>query len=93
MDEVGLHQDLPTIIYQDNKPAIQIAMNRGALAKKTRAVLLRTLSVRNKTEDGKVVPEYKETSKMNADIGTKALDVRQFEILRDQLTGYEKVQG
>ena len=28
MDKVGLHQELPTVIFQDNLPAIQIAMNR-----------------------------------------------------------------
>jgi hypothetical protein len=88
MDEIGLHQHLPTTIYQDNKPAIQIAMNRGALAKKTRSMSLRTLSVRNKIEDGKVFPEYIHTDEMIADIGTKPLDVSRFEALRDQLTGY-----
>jgi hypothetical protein len=88
MDEVGLHQELPTVIFQDNKPAIQIAMNRGALAKKTRSMELRTLSVRNKIEDGKVIPIYLRTEDMVADIGTKALEVPRFERLRDLLTGY-----
>ena len=36
----------------------------------------------------KVVPVYVETSKMLADIGTKALDPARFELLRDALTGY-----
>jgi hypothetical protein len=90
MDEVGLHQELPTTIFQDNQPAIQIAMNRGALAKKTRAMSLRTLSVRNKIEDGKIFPDYLHTSEMIADIGTKALDVTRFQQLRDLLTGYDK---
>ncbi len=88
MNEVGLHQELPTVIFQDNLPAIQIAMNRGALAKKTRAMSLRTLSVRDKIEDGKIIPEYKTTDLMVADIGTKPLDVKRFEMLRDMLTGY-----
>jgi hypothetical protein len=92
MDEVGLHQDLPTIIYQDNKPAIQIAMSRGMLAKKTRAMSMRTLSVRNKIEDGKVIPEYISTDQMIADIGTKPLDVTKFVLFRDILTGYAFVQ-
>jgi hypothetical protein len=89
MDEVGLHQDLPTVIFQDNIPAIQIAMNRGALAKKTRSMSMRTLSVRNKIEDGKVIPVPISTEKMIADIGTKPLDVVKFERFRNQLTGYE----
>ena len=88
MKEIGLEQLLPTTIYQDNQAAIQIANNRGALAKKTRAMDMRTLAVRNKVEDLKVVPIYCETTKMLADIGTKALDPNRFEILRDLLTGY-----
>ena len=74
MSEVGLHQQQPTVIWQDNQAAIQIAMNRGALAKKTRAMKMRTLSVRNKIEDGKAIPIYLLTIHMVADIGTKALD-------------------
>jgi hypothetical protein len=88
MKEIGLEQLLPTTIYQDNQAAIQIANNRGALAKKTRAMDMRTLAVRNKVEDMKVIPIYCETAKMLADIGTKALDPNRFEMLRDLLTGY-----
>ena len=88
MEEIGLKQKDPTIIYQDNQAAIHIANNRGALAKKTRAMDLRTLAVRNKVEDLKVIPIYCETLKMLADIGTKALDPTRFEILRDAMTGY-----
>jgi hypothetical protein len=85
---VGLEQLEPTIIYQDNQAAIQIANNRGALAKKTRAMDMRTLTVRNKIEDMKVIPVYLETLKMLADIGTKALEPTRFEMLRDIMTGY-----
>jgi hypothetical protein len=88
MKEIGLTQTGPTIIYQDNQAAIQIANNRGALAKKTRAMEMRTLTVRNKVEDMKVIPVYCDTSKMFADIGTKALDPTRFEVLRDAMTGY-----
>ena len=73
MKEVGLEQTEATKIFQDNQAAIQIANNRGQLAKKTRAMDMRTLTtVRNKVEDMKVVPVYCETSRMLADIGTKA---------------------
>jgi hypothetical protein len=88
MKEVGLEQLAPTTIFQDNQAAIQIANNRGALAKKTRAMDLRTLTVRNKVEDMKVIPVYCETAHMLADIGTKALEPTRFESLRDILTGY-----
>jgi hypothetical protein len=91
--EIGLRADGPTIVYQDNQSAIQIAMNRGSLSKKTRATEIRTLTLRNKVEDLKVVPIYMETSKMLADIGTKALDPKQFIYLRDQVMGYTGVEN
>jgi hypothetical protein len=88
MKEIGLEQLNSTTIFQDNQAAIHIANNRGALAKKTRAMDMRTLAVRNKVENMKVVPVYCETAKMLADIGTKALEPIRFEILRDAMTGY-----
>ena len=88
MSEVGLHQQQPTVIWQDNQATIQIAINRSALAKKTRAMNMRTLSVRNKIEDGKVIPIYLRTIEMAADIGMKALDGATFIKLRDIMTGY-----
>jgi hypothetical protein len=75
-------------LFQDNQAAIQIAMNRGSLSRKTRATEIRTLTIRNKVEDLKVVPIYLETTKMLADLGTKALDPKQFVILRDEVCGY-----
>jgi hypothetical protein len=89
-EEIGLKQDGPTIIYQDNQSAIQIAMNRGSLSKKTRAMEIRTLTLRNKVEDMKVVPIWIETDKMLADIGTKALDPKPFVPMRDRICGYVK---
>jgi hypothetical protein len=87
-DEIGIKADGPTVIYQDNQAAIQITMNRGSLSKKTKATDIRTLSIRNKVEDLKVVPIYLETTKMLADLGTKALDAKQFEKLRNEVCGY-----
>jgi hypothetical protein len=90
LSEVGLKQVNPTVIYQDNQSAIRIAMNRGSLAKKTRATEIRVFSIRNKIEDMKVVPIYLETTKMIADLGTKALDPKLFCALRDVMCGYAK---
>jgi hypothetical protein len=90
MAELGLEQLEPTTIWQDNQAAIQIAMNRGALAKKSRAMDLKVLTLRNKVEDMKCVPIYLKTSEMIADIGTKALDPKLFCYLRDKLCGYWK---
>jgi hypothetical protein len=93
MQEFGLTQDGPTVIWQDNQAAIQIAMNRGALAKKTRAMDLRVMTIRNKVEDMKVVPLYLRTSEMIADIGTKALEPKLFTYLRDKLCEYWRRDG
>ena len=55
MEEIGLKQIGPTRLYQDNKAAIQVAMNRGSLSRKTRGTDLKVLTLRNKVEDLKVV--------------------------------------
>lgn len=93
LKEIGLEQQEPTIIFQDNQAAIQISMNRGSLSKKTRAMEVRVFSVRNKIEDMKVVPIYLKTGLMLADLGTKALDPALFIFLRDQLCGYAKIMA
>jgi hypothetical protein len=51
---------------------------------------VRTLTLRNKVEDMKVVPIWVETDKMLADLGTKALDSKPFVSLRDRICGYVK---
>jgi hypothetical protein len=61
MAEVGLFQQEPTVIYQDNQPAIQIMMNRGSLPNKSKAMDIRVMSARNKVEDRKVLPVYVST--------------------------------
>jgi hypothetical protein len=92
-DEVGLRADGPTVMFQDNQAAIQIMMNRGSLSQRSKATDIRTLTVRNKVEDLLVVPIYLETSKMLADIGTKALDPKQFAKLRNEICGYVGTRG
>jgi hypothetical protein len=87
-EEIGFKADGPTILYQDNQAAIQIAMNRDSLSKKTKATDIRTLSIRNKVEDLKVVPIYLDTTNMKADLGTKALDAKPFVNLRNGSCGY-----
>ena len=51
---------------------------------------IRTLTLRNKVEDMKVVPIWIETDKMLADLGTKALDPKPFVPMRDRICGYVK---
>jgi hypothetical protein len=93
MGEVGLRQNGPTRLYQDNQAAIQIAMNRGSLSRRTRGTDLRVLTLRNKVEDLKVVPIYLNTKGMLVDLGTKALDPKPFCGLRNALCGYAEEVG
>ena len=93
MAEVGLFQQEPTATYQDNMPSIQIMTNRGSLPNKSKAMDIRVMSARNKVEDRKVTPIYVSTLEMLADIGTKALDEKQFVFLRDLANGYALVQA
>ena len=54
MAEVGLIEEEPTLIYQDCAPAVQMAVNRGSLAKRTKANDIRVLSICNRIEDSEV---------------------------------------
>jgi hypothetical protein len=92
MEEMGLAQDLPTTVYQDNESAIQIEVNRGSLSNQSRHIERKVLASRNKIEDGLIKPKYIQTGEMIADIGTKALPDRQFAKLRDALNGYSLVK-
>jgi hypothetical protein len=50
MTELGMHQEYPTVIYQDNKSTIQIANHRGSLGKTSHAMDLEILATRNRIE-------------------------------------------
>ena len=65
-----MHQEYPTVIYQDNKSTIQIANNRGSLGKASRAMDLEVLAIRNRIEDHEVGVEYCMSDNMSADLGT-----------------------
>ena len=72
MEEVGMPEDDPTVIYQDNEATIQIAMNRGSLSNRSKHIDLKVLQSRNKIEDGIVKPVFEKSGLMFADLGTKA---------------------
>jgi hypothetical protein len=91
--EMGMHQVSPTVIYQDNEAAVKIETNRGSLSSRSKHIDLKVLSARNKVEDQCVVPVLEHTSRMIADIGTKALPDGQFEFLRDEMNGYSLVKS
>ena len=88
MAEVGLFQEEPTLLYQDNKPAITVAENKGALHKASRALDIRVYALRNRIEDQAVMLKWIGSLSMLADLGTKILPTRTFKFLRDLVTGY-----
>ena len=93
MTELGMHQEYPTVIYQDNKSTIQIANNRGSHGKASRAMDLEVLAIRNRIEDHEVGVEYCMSDNMSADLGTKALGLPKFPRLRDSINGYALVKA
>jgi len=93
MSELGMHQQRPSIIYQDNEAAIKIANNRGSLGVTSRSMSLDTLTVRNMVEDHDIRTEHKRTHLMVADMGTKALSEGLFTLFRDVMNGYALVRA
>ena len=67
---------------------MQVAENRGSLAKRSKAIDIRVFSIRNRIEDDEVQLKLISTLKMIADCGTKALERSQCEVCRDVLNGY-----
>ena len=88
MREIGLPQPAPTVIYCDNKPAIQIMENKGALGKRSKAMDIQVYALRDRIVDQEVQLVYCPTEEMVADIGTKALGKTKFTYLRNLVTGY-----
>jgi hypothetical protein len=93
LSELGHLQESPTTIYQDNRSAIQIANNRGSLGKNSRAMDLKTLTIRNRIEDHEVETEWLETKEMLGDMGSKALPENPFTRFRDTMNGYALVRA
>jgi hypothetical protein len=93
MANLGMFQDSPSVVYQDNESAIKIANNRGSLGQTSRAMDLRTLATRNRIEDHEIQTKYRRTDKMVADMGTKALPVKPFVLFRDIMNGYALVKA
>jgi len=93
MAEVGLFQHEPTLIYQDNKPAIAVAENKGAMSKASKALDIRVYGLRNRIEDQEVTLKWIGTLEMAADLGTKLFSVRRFKYLRDLVNGYALVRA
>ena len=93
LTELGQCPQYPTTIYCDNQSAIKVANNRGSLGKSSRALDLKTLSLRQRIEDHQVSSEYVGTDHMLADMNTKALAEDKFVRFRDVSNGYALVKA
>ena len=93
MAELGMYQEKPTVVYEDNESTIRIANNRGSLGVSSRAMDLQTLTVRNRIEDHIIQTKARKTDRQVADMGTKSLPEGQFVLYRDVMNGYALVKA
>ena len=93
LSEMGMHQQRPTVVYQDNESAVRIANNRGSLGITSRSMSLDTLTIRNMVEDHELQTKWKSTGLMVGDMGTKALAEGLFTLFRDVMNGYGLVRA
>ena len=93
MCEMGFDLCDPTILYQHNQPAIEIANNNRQMSDSTKHMDIRVFKIRERIEDQEVYLKYCRTLEMLSDIGTKALGAKQFVYLRDLMNGYALVRA
>ena len=94
MQELGMEVMEPTLIYEDNQPCIKIAEGtKTAGAASTKAMNIRFAKVQEMVQDDQeVYLKWLSTVDMVADLNTKPLGRKQFEYLRDVMTGYALVK-
>ena len=88
LTEIGFVVESPTVLYQDNKPVIQIVEGTRSMNATTRHFDLRVWKLKERVTNKEVRLVFCSTHDMLADIATKALGPKQFEYLRDLMTGY-----
>lgn len=92
MEEMGFVLQGPTVVYEDNQPAIAVLEGNRNLTSKTKHMDIRVWKMRERLDGQLVVLHFCSTTEMLADIGTKALGVMAFEYLRDLMNGYALVR-
>ena len=94
MQELGMEVQEPTLCYQDNQPTIKIAEGaKTAGAVSTKAMNIKYAKVQEMIQDDQeLYLKWLSTVDMVADLNSKALGRKQFEYLRDIMTGYALVK-
>jgi len=88
LTELGFVVESPTVLYQDNKPVIQIVEGNRSMNSTTRHLDMRLWKLKERVYNNEIRLVYCPTHEMLADIATKALGPKQFEYLRDLMTVY-----
>jgi hypothetical protein len=92
LEEMGFQLEGPTVIYEDNQPAIAVAEGHRNLASKTKHMEIRVWKLRERIDDQDVILQFCSSAHMQCDLGTKALGASAFEYLRDLNNGYATVR-
>ena len=93
LGELGFELEEPSIVYQDNRPAIMIANSEKSLGSKSRHMLIRCAKLSEHIADQDVMLKWKSTVQLIADLGTKFHGKERFEFLRDLMNGYALVRA
>jgi hypothetical protein len=88
LQEMGLPQDQPTVIMEDNQAVLAI-VQRAYPSSKLKHVQVRDFFVKDQVESGKIQLKYVRSSSNLADVFTKALARQAFERLRQAITHSE----
>jgi hypothetical protein len=86
LDEIGITQDQPTVLYEDNTGVVAIAMSDATtFSGRSKHIDLRYRYVCEAVQDKKLTVQWVSTMNQVADILTKSLSRQQFERLRSML--------
>ena len=89
LDEIGFPQNAPTVVYEDNKSAIDMALGKGSFHKQ-KHINIKFHYTRDLIKEKVLKLEYCRTEEMISDILTKALNGKQCEYLTSLMLNHVK---
>ena len=85
------HKIGPLVIWQDNQSVLALISNRNHASRRTRHINIRYFLIIDRKNKGELLPMYKPTRLMVADLLTKVVIGTQFRYLRDLMMGNLKL--
>lgn len=82
--ELGIIQDVPTVVACDNQSTIKLAMNEK-ISQRTRHMTVRAAYPREQIQTGRIAIEYVRTQHQLADLFTKTQSIKNFVMNRDKI--------